>query len=341
MLSDSLRAASLRRKTEYVSDSAFWIDGQQLWTGEEPLRAPLALIDLSRADNDPPAIALPPCPVIGFGAEDHPMAAQLDVVVQTGAQLAAIKRQVIACPNAAMVVTQLLRLLPALSLPGGLVAESLAYGLLQGGVEHRGWLARQPEIAPFSGDDVVDVVRQDDVLTITLNRPQAGNAISCTMRDALRAGFDLAALDPTIRRVRLRGAGRTFSLGADLGEFGTSRDPATAHHIRSLTLPAHAIARCGDRLDVHVQGGCVGAGLEMAAFAQRITATADSWFHLPELAMGIMPGAGGCVALTRRIGRRRTTQMILSGKRISAQQALGWGLIDAITSDESGANVIS
>ncbi|MFN3798403.1 MAG: enoyl-CoA hydratase/isomerase family protein, partial [Sphingobium yanoikuyae] len=77
----------------------------------------------------------------------------------------------------------------------------------------------------------------------------------------------------------------------------------------------------------------VGSGLEMAAFAGQITASADAWFHLPELAMGIIPGAGGCVSLSRRIGRQRAALMILSGKRINARTALGWGLVDTIMDD--------
>ena len=90
-------------------------------------------------------------------------------------------------------------------------------------------------------------------------------------------------------------------------------------------------------------GACVGAGVEMAGFARRITATKAAWFQLPELAMGLLPGAGGCVSLVRRIGRQRTAWMILSGKRISARQALDWGLVDSLVdedaTDESGGDV--
>jgi hypothetical protein len=128
-------------------------------------------------------------------------------------------------------------------------------------------------------------------------------------------------------------AGKAFSIGAELGEFGTTCDPATAHALRMETLPAHAIARCADRFSAHVQGACVGTGVEMTAFAQLLTATSNAWFQLPELSMGIIPGAGGCVSLTRRIGRQRAALMILSGKRIGAKTALDWGLIDAIMDD--------
>ena len=187
------------------------------------------------------------------------------------------------------------------------------------------------------------LARSGERLSITLDHPESGNSIDRAMRDLLHDAFSLAALDPDIRQVSLRGQGRSFSLGAELGEFGTTSDPATAHAIRMATLPAHFAWRCADMLDVHVQGGCVGAGLELAAWARRLTAAPDAWFQLPELAMGILPGAGGCVSLTRRIGRQRTALLILSGKRLSAKQALDWGLIDAIVDqppgDESGADV--
>lgn len=119
-------------------------------------------------------------------------------------------------------------------------------------------------------------------------------------------------------------------MGGDLAEFGTTRDPATAHLIRSRTLPALTIAPRASILDVHVQGACVGAGLEIAAFAARLTATRQAWFQLPELSMGLVPGAGGCVSVPKRIGRQRAGLMILSGRRINAERALEWGLIDAI-----------
>jgi enoyl-CoA hydratase/carnithine racemase len=153
------------------------------------------------------------------------------------------------------------------------------------------------------------------------------------MRDALGDAFQLAAIDPSIEQVILRAEGKAFSLGADLDEFGTTTDPATAHAIRGATLPARMAALISGKLEARVQGACVGAGLEIAAFARRIVASPSAWFQLPELAMGVLPGAGGCVSVSRRIGRQRAALLILSGKRLSARRALDWGLIDAIVDD--------
>lgn len=301
------------------------------WEGEA---RPFAIIDLDRGDDGTEVIVPPPFPLIGIGNARHRLAAQLDAVVEAPVSLDMLARAILANPQTAAVAVQTLRHIEALPVGTALHCESLAYGLLQGSGEHHAWRARRQRNGRTSvtaGE--VHLSRHGDRLEMVLDRPDAGNAIDRPMRDALHDGFTLAAIDKSIAEVRLRAAGRTFSLGADLGEFGTTHDPATAHAIRMATLPALAIARCADRLDVHVQGGCVGAGLEMSAFASRLTATSTAWFQLPELKMGIIPGAGGCVSLTRRIGRQRAALMILSGKRVGARIALDWGLIDAIVDD--------
>lgn len=320
------------------------IDAGRLWAAEAPYLGALAFVDLAVAREWPDETELPPCPVIGVGDRDHPLAGRLDAVVEPPASAESIARQVLANPRAAAVTVQLLRLLPSLGPAEGLVAESLAYGLLQGSGEHARWLAARGQAAAPSPGGRADVCRSGDALVVTLSRPECGNAIDSAMRDGLHEAFTLAAHDHTITTVFLRARGRTFSLGADLSEFGTTRDPATAHEIRALTLPARAVVACANKLDAHVRGGCVGAGLELVAWARRVTAAPDAWFHLPELAMGLLAGAGGCVSLTRRIGRQRTALMILSGKRVSARQALAWGLVDAIVDkppgDDGGADVV-
>lgn len=236
-------------------------------------------------------------------------------------------------PEATRVAVDLLRDIDLTDAPRGLEQESRAYGLLQGSESHARWLSRRTPRAATLDSGRVRVTRSGDVIDIMLDRPKAHNAIDRTMRDELFDGFTVAALDPEVATVKLRGAGRAFCIGADLDEFGTTCDPATAHAIRMRTLPAQVIVRCGDKFEAHVQGACIGAGLEMAAFARRFTATRDAWFQLPELAMGLIPGAGGCVSVARRIGRARTAALVLSGKRIGSQTALDWGLIDAIVDD--------
>lgn len=312
------------------------IDASRLWPGEEAWEGPLAFIELDPRSTAQDHIRLPPCPVIGMGDPSHPLAAKLDAVIEPPVRAEAIARQVTEAPLAAATVVQVLRMLETMPPEAGLDAESFAYAMLQGSAEHRRWMATRP---PIDGAERspgrVRVERRDERLVITLDHAGSGNIVDRAMRDQLFQAFALAGLDPRLRRISLRAAGRTFSLGADLAEFGTTLDPATAHAIRCRTLPARQALHCASKLDVHVQGACVGAGLELAAWAQRFTAAPKAWFQLPELAMGILPGAGGCVSLTRRMGRQRTALMVLSGKRISVRTALEWGLVDVVVDDQA------
>jgi hypothetical protein len=274
---------------------------------------------------------LPPFPLIGMGDASHPLARTLDAVVESPVSVEALVRQVARAPRAAALAVQLLRGLEGLAPDRALQFESACYGLLQGSEEHARWLASRapPRGEPAAAGRVV-VDRCGAELSIVLDRPLARNAIDRAMRDQLVAAFSIAAADPEVRSIRLRALGAAFSVGGDLDEFGTTRDPATAHLIRSRSLPALSIGARAEILDAHVQGACIGAGLEIAAFAARLTASPQAWFQLPELSMGLIPGAGGCVSVPRRIGRQRTVLMIMSGRRISAQTALRWGLIDAV-----------
>jgi enoyl-CoA hydratase/carnithine racemase len=306
---------------------------EQLAPGVDTPAQALGFVDLRRDDAGAFGCKLPLFPVIGIGPRSHPAAASLDAVIEPPVSAAMIAAQVSANPNAAAVLVQLLRMLPRLSPEDGLIAESLAYAALQGSAEHLAWRSARAHEAPRTEPGKVDLARQGGVLSIKLASPDHGNAIDRAARDALYEALELAALDPEIETVRLGALGKAFCLGAELSEFGTTTDPATAHAIRMRTLPAWQALACADKLEVHIDGACVGAGLEIAAWARRITASRGAWFQLPELAMGIIPGAGGCVSLTRRIGGQRTALLALSGKRLSARTALEWGLIDALVDE--------
>ena len=135
--------------------------------------------------------------------------------------------------------------------------------------------------------------------------------------------------DPSLT-VELSAAGPSFSAGGDLDEFGTAADPALAHVVRVAASAGVALHRVRDRVTARLHGACVGAGIEIPAFAGRVVAVADAYFQLPELGLGLIPGAGGTVSMTRRIGRRRLFWMALTGERIDVATALAWGLIDAV-----------
>lgn len=287
-------------------------------------------------DVDPRAVesrlAGLPALVVAVGAvEDDPLACALDLVVSDPDELDAYEAVVRAHHDAAVALAALLRGSPHRSVGDGLVAESATYSTLQAGADHRAWLARRPTSEPVSDDerDVVLVEREGDALRITLNRPHVHNAYDAAMRDALLDALSLLASDQSLTAT-IDGRGSSFCSGGDLREFGTAHDPAAAHVLRLRRSVAQAIDAVSDRVTVRVHGHCVGAGVELPAFARRVVAAADAMFRLPELGMGLVPGAGGTVSLPRRIGRQRTLRMALTGDPVDAAQALQWGLVDAL-----------
>ncbi|MGB0908413.1 MAG: enoyl-CoA hydratase/isomerase family protein, partial [Maricaulaceae bacterium] len=196
----------------------------------------------------------------------------------------------------------------------------------------RNWQSRYSAPAPTEKTNTPDLIATPDenALRLTFNRPETRNAIDVPMRDALCEALTLAVIDPSTETIHLTGSGAVFSTGGEVGEFGSVSDPATAHWIRSLRLPAWHLARLTKPLHVHVNGAAIGAGAEIAAYGSRVTASPKAWFQLPELKYGLIPGAGGTASLPRRIGRQRTAYMALSMDKINAKTALEWGLIDEI-----------
>jgi enoyl-CoA hydratase/carnithine racemase len=240
------------------------------------------------------------------------------------------------CPQAAAVCDDVLRSQdPAAPTWSGLVTESLAYSTLQSGREFRDWLARRGPVSSPSTPDPVVVERHGDSLSIWLNRPARHNAFSTDMRQALLDALAIAQLDTSVHRVVIAGKGPSFCSGGDLAEFGSFEDPASAHFARTRHSPARVLdelsARLGEGLQARVHGEVLGSGLEMAAFCRRVEADRQSHFGLPELTLGLIPGAGGTLSITRRIGRWRTAYLVLSGRTITTATAREWGLVDAET----------
>ena len=278
------------------------------------------------------------CPVIGAGESNgNPVAAACDVVVSDDAEAQALIDNIERTPLAAMTLVQVLRATELLPIAQALSVESMGYATLQGGPEFRSWLAsHRARVPPLESGaspmaPPLRLARTGTMLSITLTRPERRNALSVAMRDALVEALDLVARDPRIETVTIDGEGPDFCAGGDLAEFGTAPDPATAHAVRSAQLPAQALVACGGRVQFRLHGACVGAGVELAAFGRRVIAAPATWFQLPELGFGLIPGAGGCVSLVRRIGRQRTAWLAITGRRIDAATALEWGLVDSIS----------
>ena len=314
----------------------------------------LRVIDLSSVPEPYPDL-VPPGVVVAFGsaadmaspsaefwlekatftlAEDCSADRRVITVESVFGALAELRRRCERWPRASAVCDDVLRAVdpgdPTLT---GLVTESLAYSTLQAGPEFARWLDERGPAHPPDIAEPLLVDREGDTVRIRFNRPQRHNAFSADVRGALLEALTVALMDPSVTEVVLSGNGPSFCSGGDLAEFGTFDDPASAHlartrHSPGLLLDALAL-RLGPACRAEVHGQVLGSGLEMAAFCGWVAAKPDSVFGLPELSLGLIPGAGGTVSVTRRIGRWRTAYLVLSGRTIDVDTAMSWGLVDA------------
>ncbi len=167
---------------------------------------------------------------------------------------------------------------------------------------------------------------------ITLNRPEALNAINVEVCDGLARAVRHADADPEVRVMVLRGAGaRAFSAGADIKEF---RPLESASQSRQSLVPGNrwidAVGGASKPMIAAIHGFCLGGGLEIALMCDLRIAAEDAQFGLPEVSLGIIPGAGGTQRLWRVVGVGHALRMILTGERIDAQEAHRIGLVTQV-----------
>lgn len=247
------------------------------------------------------------------------------------AAIAALAEAVARQPAAAAVAAQTLR--ASLLVPFGqaLALESTGYSMLLASEGFRAWReANPPRDRPEDPGPRVAVEAGDAGIAIRLTRPARRNAFDARMRDELCEALAFAADHPDAPPVTLSGEGAAFSAGGDLDEFGRAADAGLAHLIRTLRSPAAGARALGGRLTARLHGACVGAGIEVPAAAARIAADPGTVFRLPEVGMGLIPGAGGTATLPRRIGRRRAAYLVLTGAELDLATALAWGLVDEV-----------
>ncbi|WP_344046778.1 enoyl-CoA hydratase/isomerase family protein [Nocardioides panacihumi] len=326
-------------------------DGCARLTGD-PGQPALAVVDLSTTDWSSPVVATAAATLaersivtLGWSSVALPptSAAVLDALTLTLAPngpgrswvsvtdaVDDIAATVAAAPGAAITLASLLPATSRADVYDGLQLESLAYSTLLAGPEFAAWRAATPVAVVPPDDEPVLLDRIDDDLAITFNRPHRHNAFSRSLRDALIEGLEVARLDRSIRSVVLSGAGPSFCSGGDLDEFGTAHDPVAAHMTRLGRSAGWLIHQLRGRITVHLHGACIGAGIELPSFAGQVVASSDTWVQLPELRMGLVPGAGGTVSVNHRIGRWRTAYLALSGRRLDAAAAQEWGLVDVV-----------
>ena len=165
---------------------------------------------------------------------------------------------------------------------------------------------------------------------ITLNRPEARNAQTDTMRTEIMQCLEDSRDDDNIRIIIITGAGdKAFSAGADISEF-PQKTPADVLKGKGVKRPVELLREIPKPIIAMVNGLALGGGCEIAMACDIIIASDNAQFGQPEVKVGVIPGAGGTQILTRLVGEKKTKELIFTGNFISAKEALELGLINKV-----------
>ena len=178
----------------------------------------------------------------------------------------------------------------------------------------------------------VELSRDGAVQTITLNRPDKLNAFTRAVHDGLREALEAAA-SPDVRAVVITGAGRGFSAGQDLTEFGEGGDVGSllraTYHVN-----VNLIRSLGKPVIAAVNGVCAGAGLSLACACDIRIARDDAFFVPGFVGIGLIPDSGGTFFIQRLLGTPRAFEWMTSNRKLSAEQAVDWGLVSTVVADD-------
>jgi 3-hydroxyacyl-CoA dehydrogenase len=170
---------------------------------------------------------------------------------------------------------------------------------------------------------VTDLSKDGEVAIVTLNSPPV-NALSANVRDGLVEGFRQAKADPGVRAIVLICDGRTFIAGADISEFGGQMKGASLFDVQK------EIEESPKPVVAAIHGTALGGGLEVALCAHYRVAVPSAKCGLPEVNIGLLPGAGGTQRLPRIAGVEKALEMVTSGQHVGAKQCLEMGLVDEL-----------
>ena len=170
------------------------------------------------------------------------------------------------------------------------------------------------------------VERDGGVATVTLDVPGKLNRVSLAARGQLASVFNDLGGDEAVRAVVLAGAGGTFTAGGDIASFLT----APVNEMSSLAFNVAAPERCPKPVIARIEGYCLGVGFELALACDFRVCADDAQLGLPEIGLGMIPGSGGTQRLARLVGLGRAKDVIMRRKRITAADALAWGLVSEI-----------
>ena len=170
------------------------------------------------------------------------------------------------------------------------------------------------------------------VATLTMNRPEALNALNGAVLDGLRAAVE--ELNGKARAIVLTGSGKAFVAGADIAEMAHLGSEAAAAFSRKGQAAFQALADFPGPVVAAVNGYALGGGLELALACDIIVASDKASLGQPEVTLGVVPGFGGSQRLPRRVGPGRAKWLLMTGERVKAQDALPIGLVDRVVPGE-------
>ena len=182
-------------------------------------------------------------------------------------------------------------------------------------------------------ESLVLAEREGAVAVVLLNRPEQLNALSDELMEELVARLRELDRDEEVRAIVLGGNERAFAAGADIGELAQAS--AIELYYQQRVERWNAIRGLWTPLVAAVSGYCLGGGCELAMSCDLIVASESAQFGQPETGLGIIPGAGGTQRLTRAVGKALAMDMILSGRRLSAHEALAAGLVARVVAKEA------
>jgi 2-(1,2-epoxy-1,2-dihydrophenyl)acetyl-CoA isomerase len=189
----------------------------------------------------------------------------------------------------------------------------------------------------MASHETVDVTRDGSAARILLNRPEALNAWNEQFGQDLLDAVSAVASDDSVRAVLITGAGRGFSSGADLKEQRTTAEgaPDLSSRLREVYHPIiTGLREMPKPVIAAVNGPAVGIGCSLALAADLIVAAESAYFLLAFVNIGLVPDGGSTAFLPARIGYARAAEMAMLGERVPAEQALQWGLINRVVSDD-------
>ena len=175
--------------------------------------------------------------------------------------------------------------------------------------------------------DTLIYEKHGPVARVSLNRPEVLNAYNIQMRDDFSQALAAVADDPDVTALLISGEGRAFCAGADLTEFGTAPSQVVARQVRWQRDVWGQLLGLSIPVVCAVHGYCIGSGLEIALMCDVRIAARDTVFAMPEVQLGMIPAAGGSQTLPRNIGPSRALDLLLTGRRLDAQEALELGLL--------------